>query len=1248
MINVDRRVALRRNLLGATALAATALSASATAQTFGPPAPSIAAAPAPIVGGSRVEMFEATPHTSTPVSGGPRVEMIDVIAHTPAPAYSLTRVERVEATPQIVIRDGLSPNLPPPAGVLNTGVTGIGQMVVSTGGGGVGLCTGTLINPRMVLFAAHCVNSRAATDYGANQGGTPIGFGFQADNLPGTRSFILAGPNQNKTNTALGFYNATQVMYDARSLLLGPTQSFIQADVAIAALDTPAASIPKWTMLFSPLASPATISPNSGTGYHVSLVGYGTNGTGTVGANGGIDFRRRSAENILGALASFDDVNGFLFGSPPSRPQNLYWVDFDDPRRGSAGANRFDFNLFRDNPLAREGTTGPGDSGGPLIIDQAFARPIVIGVLSGGTRYFGAQPFSSYGTGSFYQPLYLFWDYIVANNPYRFVANRAGDRNWNDPTNWTTLLDPAYQILGANGQPVNGVPNDLGAGITGSTPKFGEVCFQQGTTNECFDLSTQRNRNNVPNGGVPEAQPQPVVVSLATSEADGGQKAAIVGSEPLQLAAAPGAPEADVASNIGVASSDDLNRAVTPGSALLSAGEVGREAFDYEEEAQNESNGQATAAVQGPQVLPTATLANGLPGALNFVPNNTDGVRATGVAARYFDVNLSAAGTTTLDSTIVIDRLTVSGAQAGLNIATSGSLTSLIDITQMAGRTNVMGVLRTNGDYALMGGLLSGTGTVITPFLTSVMGTIAPGGLGTIGTLTIQGNVILASGSQLLIDIGTAGASDRLNVMVGAGEAGSINLGGRVIFSRAANSLPRFNDQFTFVTSAGPRTGTFGSASDLSAILFPVLTYGPNSVSARLDARSFTTVINPNSPAQAAFARLLDLNRANYGQLSDIFGTLDLATPTEIQSTFEALAPRSATTGLALGRIATESMSRFYRDRMSYVQGSDAAGQLTLVGNPLQFAAAQTGGMAGDAQTMDDSSADTQRTSSVRLPSTLSGFIAGGYIDGKVRSLPQLNSGRQDLEGYYVAGGIEAYPSDGFMVGVAGHYVDTKDDLPSSQGVSGDLLQGTVYASFLTPSGIEANGHISAGTFKSRSRRSVTIGTTLSNFRNSEKDFAITAEGGVGYQIPDIDVLKLTPNVSVRYTRINGDDRTENGGLAALTISDTDYESVQGRAGFDIGGQADREGALSVQPRLTAHYVREFKKQASTANIGFAATPAITVPFALGGVDRNWAEVGGGFRVLGKGLIVDLSADVTLFRSDLRYRTYRAALTVPF
>jgi uncharacterized protein with beta-barrel porin domain len=373
------------------------------------------------------------------------------------------------ATPNVVGRDGLPPDLSAPAGLLDdgAGVTGIGQMAIDVGGGSVDLCTGTLINPRTVIFAAHCVNARPAADYGSARGGVALSFGFGTDNLTAVIEWLGNGgaAEAHRTNAAQALFNVEQVWYDPRSLALGPQESFLQADIALATVDTPAAGIPTWALLFSPLTSPQ----------QALLVGYGGRGTGASG-DIGIDFRRRAAENMVSLLGSLDDVDRALIGfSPGVHPQSLYQLDFDDPAFGTPQASAFDFNLFGGPALAREGITASGDSGSPLIIDKAFSRPVVAGTLSGSRTYFPGQPSAGYGTSTFYQPLFLFWDVIVANNPYRYVTNRPAVGDWTDPAHWVQQMDPNYTVL-QNGQLKTGLPGTRAQGVSGDTVKFGQVC----------------------------------------------------------------------------------------------------------------------------------------------------------------------------------------------------------------------------------------------------------------------------------------------------------------------------------------------------------------------------------------------------------------------------------------------------------------------------------------------------------------------------------------------------------------------------------------------------------------------------------------------------------------------------------------------------------------------------------------------------------------------------------------------------
>ena len=132
----------------------------------------------------------------------------------------------------------------------------------------------------------------------------------------------------------------------------------------------------------------------------------------------------------------------------------------------------------------------PGDSGGPLIVDHAFSAPTIAAVLSGGDRFFNAQKSSSYGTTSFYQPLYLYWDWIIANNPYKYVGSKAGDGLWTDVTHWQMNLDPAYLTINGSNQLVNSTLPSLYAAQASPTftAGFGLVCYYD----DCINIQDGR------------------------------------------------------------------------------------------------------------------------------------------------------------------------------------------------------------------------------------------------------------------------------------------------------------------------------------------------------------------------------------------------------------------------------------------------------------------------------------------------------------------------------------------------------------------------------------------------------------------------------------------------------------------------------------------------------------------------------------------------------------------------------------
>ena len=1081
----------------------------------------------------------------------------------------------------VVPNDGKTPTQ-----ILDTGVNGVGIMYRADGF----VCTGTLVNPRTVIFAAHCVNDLKTPDYSTVNGGVPVAFAFQADSRPGIINWLS---NNYRTNTALSVYNVNNIAYHPESL--DPNaRSFLFGDVAMATLDTPAKGVPTWTMLFSALPAPASISDTTGTNYHVTITGYGRTGSGTQGQVLGVDFRRRVAENFLGMLGSLDDIDSFLFGAADGLPQNLYQLDFDDPAR----RNPYDINVFKDGPLPNEGVTASGDSGGPLILDRTFAEKTVIGVLSGGSRYFLDQPQSSYGGSSFYQPLYLFWDWIAANNPYRYATAKAGDGKWSDASHWVTALDPNYRVIDNAGKLVNGVPTATGAGSYGAdaAKKFGQICQPTDGGEACFDVNTKQ-----------------LLLNGKVVSSDGQTPAETGGS-------------ASRANNLGKAEIAD--RSATPEHVSLSG------------EATASNAATPTGSIVEPQAsgpLPVATVANGLPGASNFIPNNIAPVAARGVVGRYYDVTLASNGRTTLDTSVTVDRFGIAGAGATLDVTSTGSLASLMEISHLAGTVNVNGAVSTPGDYFLLTGLLSGSGTVRTPFLTNVRGVIAPGGLGTIGTLTVEGNAILASGSTLAVDLGNNGVSDVLAVR-GTG-AGVANVGGAVAFSAASGARVRFGNRYTFLTTTGGVTGTFAAPTSLTPILRPVLSYSGNAVSVRIDAGRYADVVNGASQTQVSFARLLDQNRGNYSRFAGLYGETDLFTVGGIQAAFEAMAPRTETLKTSMGETLNDNMARFYRDRLTKIDGGAMGGTLTMVGQPLQLAAANLNNIDLGLDQGGDTATQTREGV---LPDDVSAFLAGGYIDGSARPMRSIGSlGRDQFDGWYAAAGVEKAMGDSGVVGLSVSFSQLKGNTAVNDTARARLYQGTVYGAF-DLGGLKLDAVGSAGTLATRSRRAFAIGTTPYTLFGSDQELALSGELGLSKALGN-EAFAIVPRASIRGAYISGGNLAEYGGDAALVIERHAIQSAQGRLGATL-----KANSSGFKPYVTANFVHEFRDQPAFLLANLVGGNGPLAPFALGGQDKNWGELGGGLTIATGNVDLSLSADTTAWRKDVKYQSYRASMKIRF
>ncbi|MDJ0920761.1 MAG: autotransporter domain-containing protein [Henriciella sp.] len=1069
-----------------------------------------------------------------------------------------------------------------------TNLTGVGMFFRADGF----VCSGSLINPRTVLFAAHCVNDVPGEAFGTS---IPAAWSFQADALPGFQDWFGSGF---QSNPDLYVYNSNQVIWHPDSVNDAFGLGFIEADVAISSLDTPATGIPTWALLFSPLEAPDSVDSVNGTGYHVDITGYGGTGTGADGDIFGVDFRRRSAENMLGALASLDQRDNFLFGTGPETfPQVLYQTDFDDPNQ----SNPFDVNIFGDEALPNEGTTAGGDSGGPLILDaennDLADEDLVLGVLSGGSRFFVDQNFSSYGTTSFYQPLFLYWDWIAAVNPYRYVGANAGDGDWEDGSHWTSLEDPNYRVIDANGNVVNGTPDAPGAGPDGDEPSFGLVCVEFGGPGDaCQDLETD---DLVPIGVTADA---------------GGNSSGIGQVEGLES----GRAQVSLDTVSGSAATDSENDSLET---LL---------FEPEEEEQ-----------VGPfleEELPEPTIENGLAGATDFVPNNVDPDPLAGVNARYFDVTLSADGTTRLSSTVEIDKLTLAGSGAGLDITSDGSLTSLIDVTQEAGTMNVDGTLSTPGDYLLVSGMLTGSGTVETPFLTNVMGGIAPGGMGTVGTLTIDGSAIMSSGSGLAIDI-NGGQSDLLAITGDASFGGTLAL-------MVGNDGVEFGQSYTVVTYDGTASGEFDSVSEIAGVLEAVVSMGDGAVLVDIEAGSFLDVLPASTTAaQRSYASALDSARGtSYTNLQGLYQQIDTLEGADLANAFTAISPNDAlTTGQGLFAFGNVLGTKF-GSRLGEIRNGSTGFVRNVQGQPIQVASSDPNAgfsaLASQATTMSSAASEP-----VQLKDGWGMFADVNFYEAESDSSRVGQDA--DYDGFLLTLGIDRDFGDGVVLGAMVTLNDSAGD--NTEVIASSDHNGLTFGGYMSLPlwDYYYDAYVGLGFQTIDTQRRAFVNNAL--FRAEGETDATTVIAGIalGRDFALTNSMDLTPSVGLHYARYEIDGYTESGDDIALVVPDRELITAQFYAGAEASWKLGSKG--QYRPSIGGKFIYDNEGDVDVINGTFAATPQAGTSVTVFGTEEieTWGEIEANFEFdisgvstgsFGVRQTVGSDLSYTLLGADLKFR----------
>lgn len=1145
----------------------------------------------------------------------------------------------------------VTPPSAPPASVIDTTRPyWVGLAIRNEAGNGGSTCTGLLINPRTVLFAAHCVDGLTPAAYNGNSPGNRAQVGYTTEGTFGTtnlRNWLFGQDFSVAPGDGRKMTDSVMVWYDQRSRN-GPDPdyadgAFLPADVAIAGFNTPTEILGRdgvngIGLLFSQVNG---LVP-------VTIGGFGQSGNGLTGSRTPSsqedNFSRRLGKNMLGFLGDERTVALGVYGTTianltnPAGPryQDLYWIDFDNPNAATqpfsanisrnSAVNTFDFDVFHGGAVAGESITAAGDSGSPLVTN-AFGREVSLGVLSQGSRYFFdaignpndnftfGQTFSNYGSTAGYNPLFLFWDQILVNNPYKYVGAKAGDAEWSDATHWEQELDPLYFTLSGTSL-VNALPTTPAIGSNDTAPNVGTIRANPAAPAACAFTGTC-----APTGGASGE----VEANNFTSQTNAygisvygdGEAPAPANEGPFELASLNGNANLAYSGQDGQANA--IGEANTPlaTTPALANGTLGW--FDG-------------------RITPNSGPLTGV-GSTNFVPNNVLGTAGVQNSTRWFEVNLRAAGTTHMTATsATIDRLNIRGANSVLNIKSGSMLRTMMSSYVDAGRLNVDGNFIAT-QLNVLGGVVSGNGIINTTTGVLVAGGVLTAGTqGGVGTMGITGGAGFGTAGVFGVDVASATSADRLNV------TGNLVLGGGLAANFLGSYLPDYGTSWTIasVSNTGPVAGSAQPAatstisgqfsavmSNLTGVLRPRATISGSNLILDIYALPFASFAACTTAECNAFATALD-NRANYTGLRDLYRHLDYLSAGQARDFLHNMTPWDNQIAGSSALLQGDVLSRMVFGRLQTAAIGGAASASHYSPRGIQIATADNGIMNDGGANMG--SFDTRKN--------------GLSLFGEIRSV------KADAE---ASGGFSGSKSDGFayMVGIdkaADNYIigvalqgASSDGQSNNRLASADATSymATVYGGARSEK-LNYEGYLSMGQGEYDLTRVVGPFTMVGNTSGKVVGVGVAINGEMKKSWATI-----VPRISFVYDGITLDAYRETG-TAALSYGKREIETSVFRVGATILGNTS--AAQKVQPWLSVFNASNLgPDREGFGTIGFANAQTTFVPLTTTPLmDENWFEVGVGIDAdLGKAKL-GIAYETTAGRDDVTVQSIRARLRVGF
>ncbi|WP_295132265.1 autotransporter domain-containing protein [uncultured Reyranella sp.] len=521
----------------------------------------------------------------------------------------------------------------------------------------------------------------------------------------------------------------------------------------------------------------------------------------------------------------------------------------------------------------------------------------------------------------------------------------------------------------------------------------------------------------------------------------------------------------------------------------------------------------------------------------------------------------------------------------GLTKSGTGSL-NLTGVNTYTGPTRVTGGrLAVNGSITSdvtvgTGGTLGGAGTVFGSVTNG--GVLAPGN--SIGTLTVNGALVVSAGSTYQVEANSLGQADRVNV---TGAPGTATLNGGGVSVLAAPGVYAPSTTYTILNATGGVTGTLAGASTNLPFLQASLSYDPGNVFLTLAPGGFAR--GAATANQAATGAVLDRSVAGAtGDFATVIGTLAGVSLQQGQAAMDAISGQNYS-GFATAGIGNSlGFMNVLGQQMSLARGGAGSGTRTALAQ------------ACDAVACDDAASPWSLWGSVV---GVTGSVAG---TGGAATLTYNSGG--------AAAGVDYRVAPNLLLGLGVGFASGNQWLSGFSGrATTDSYQGTLYASF-TQSGFYLDALAGIGFSNNNMTRQIPIAGLISRTafgQTSASQFLGQVEAGYAIGLHEASRARATP-----FARLQGITNNQAGfgewgaNSLDLTVAQQTTGSLRTTVGVDLEGAFDLgwRDALALQLRLG--WAHEFADTARPVTATFAGAPGAAFTVYGAAPQRNAAVIG--------------------------------------